>query len=287
LTRIRRVALIQVAILVALFGALIFIFGSILAESAVHVAPARVFRQSGSLAGEEVQIQGPDGAALHARLFRSSQPDSDYVIVLHGTDPLIRMLVKNHYSVLAPGNRTLMTYGVREAPDVHLWADFLFHTQPVKNLFGLGESTGADILLQSLPLEPRFQAVVAESPFSTFTAMARERVYQNFGSDAFWIRSIAVPVVFSGLLYARMHYGVDLAAASPLDAVRRTSVPILLIHGLRDTDILPEHSRILLLANPRHIVPWFVPKAGHAGAYSSDPAQFEERVVSFFRSYEH
>ena len=100
------------------------------------------------------------------------------------------------------------------------------------------------------------------------------------------LRLIATPIVAAGLLYTQARYGVDLRAASPLAAVRHTSVPILLIHGLRDTDVSPQHSRILLLANPRHITPWFVPRAGHLGAFSADPAVFEERVISFFRNHQ-
>ena len=207
---------------------------------------------------------------------------------------LISLFLRNGYAVLAPDSREhgasgglLTTYGILEAPDVHQWADYLFHTHPVRNLYGLGESMGAAVLLQSLPLEPRFQAVVAESPFSTFTAIAHDRIFQDLGSNALPVRLLAGPIVSSGLLYARLRYGLDLAAASPLDAVRHATVPILLIHGLRDDNISPQHSRVLLMANPRHIVPWFVPNAGHTGAFSTNPALFEERVISFFQSYQH
>ena len=66
----------------------------------------------------------------------------------------------------APDSRAaLVTYGVKEAEDIHLWADYLYRTQDVQNLYGLGDSMGGAVLLQSLPLEPRFQAVVAESAF--------------------------------------------------------------------------------------------------------------------------
>lgn len=301
MTRSRRVVLIQVASLAAFFAILVIAFGSILAENAVHTAPTRpsIALETGP-PGDNVQIHAPDGAVLNAALFFPSGPHPNYAILLHGMDSthvgmrrLIAMLLWNRYAVLAPDSRghgtssgSLVTYGVREAPDVHLWAEFLFRHYSVGNLYGLGESMGAAVLLQSLPLEPRFRAVVADSSFSTFDAIAHDRIYQNFGSEAIWIRSIAAPIVFSGLLYTRLRYGVDLSAASPLEAIRHTSIPILLIHGLRDRNIPPQHARTLLFANPRDIVPWFVPRAGHTGAFSADPALFEERVVSFFRSYE-
>jgi len=44
-------------------------------------------------------------------------------------------------------------------------------------VFGLGESMGAALLLQTLAKEPRFCAVITESPFTTF----REVAYARFG----------------------------------------------------------------------------------------------------------
>jgi uncharacterized protein len=297
-TRFRRIALIQGSVLLALFLVLASVFGGILAENALH--PAIVDRHPANLADsiagtaatyQDVQIHAADGTLLGGWLFLPSRPHPNYAILLHGVGDtragmhrLIRMLIRDDYAVLAPDSRaSLVTYGVKEAGDVHLWADYLYRTQTVLNLYGLGESMGAAVLLQSLPLEPRFQAVVAESPFSTFTAIAYDRIEQNFESDSWPVRAIAAPIVFSGMFYARARYGVDLRSASPLEAVRHTSIPILLIHGLRDTNVSPQHSRILTLANPRDVVPWFVPKAGHSGAFSADPAVFEERVTSFFR----
>jgi fermentation-respiration switch protein FrsA (DUF1100 family) len=290
---VSRKAVIQVSILLGLFVAIPILFGCLLADNALHPATAAKYGPD-TTAHQDVQIKGTGGTLLNASLYVPSGAHPNYVILLHGVSDtrqgmqrIARMLLRDNYAVLAPDSRNdLVTYGIREAPDVHLWADYLYRTQPVRNLYGLGESMGAAILLQALPLEPRFQAVVAECPFSTFTAIAHERIQQYLDSDAWVVRALAVPVVFSGFLYARARYGVDLGSVSPLDAVRHTITPILLIHGLRDNNISPQHSRTLLLANPRHITPWFVPKAGHVGAYGADPALFEQRVTTFFEAHQ-
>jgi dipeptidyl aminopeptidase/acylaminoacyl peptidase len=296
-TDIRRLAVIWL-LLVLLVP---IVAGTFMAENTLHPsAPTASATVADSVSRatrstyRDVQIRTTDGTALQAWLFIPPGPPAGHVVVLHGVGDsragmhrIIRMLLSRRYAVLAPDSRPgLTTYGIREAADVHLWAEYLYRTQPVQNLYGLGESMGAAVLLQSLPSEPRFRAVVAECPFSTFPAIARDRIEQNLHSDSLLARAIAEPVLASGLLYTRMRYGVDLTAASPLDAVRHSEIPILLIHGLRDSNVSPQHSRILLLANPRHIVPWFVPKAGHVGAFSADPAVFEERVTSFFQTYQ-
>jgi uncharacterized protein len=299
---IRRTVLIQVSILAALLVAGIVLIGILAVEDVMHPSknrqpadPPEHMASEMKSTYQDVQVKASDGTLLEAWLFLPERPHPNYVVLLHGVRDtrasmhrLIRMMLRNGYAVLAPNSRTdLVTYGIREASDIHLWADYLYRTQQVRDLYGLGQSMGAANLLQSLPLEPRFSAVVAEAPFSTFTTIAHDRIEQQIGSGAWPVRMIAYPIVADGFVYARLKYGVDLSTPSPLEAVRHTSTPILLIHGLKDANISPQHSRTLLLANPRHITPWFVPKAGHLGAFSADPAVFEQRVITFFEAHQH
>lgn len=66
-----------------------------------------------------------------------------------------------------------MTYGVLESDDVHRWVDLLVSSEGCQRVFGLGESLGAGILLQSLSVEPRFRAVVG-SKFTVDRGRASE-----------------------------------------------------------------------------------------------------------------
>ena len=50
-----------------------------------------------------------------------------------------------------------------------------FFRAGTSSLYGLGESLGAAILIESLPREPRFRAVVAECPFDSFEDIAYYR----------------------------------------------------------------------------------------------------------------
>ncbi len=88
-----------------------------------------------------------------------------------------------------------------------------------------------------------------------------------------------------GLLYARWRYGVDLRRANPLVAVKSSNVPVLLIHGEEDINILPWHSRALAQADPAHAELWLVPGAGHCGAVGLAPDEFWFRVLSFFKRH--
>jgi fermentation-respiration switch protein FrsA (DUF1100 family) len=84
-----------------------------------------------------------------------------------------------------------------------------------------------------------------------------------------------------GIFYARWRYGVDLRRANPVDAVKSSAVPVLLIHGEEDINILPVHSRLLAQADPVHAQLWLVPGAQHCGAVGVAHDEFWSRVLNF------
>jgi dipeptidyl aminopeptidase/acylaminoacyl peptidase len=276
--------------------------GVVLCENSVHV-PKRTTPEI-SFAGSSrrsVQITSSDGAVLRAWLFTPENGSGNYVIALHGISDsrggvmgLARLFVDNRYAVLAPDGRghgesggELVTYGVREADDVHGWVNWLIATEHPRNVYGMGESLGAGVLLQSLARERRFSAVVAECPFANFERVAEDRVAQRIPGPAWMRRALAIQMVWSGFLYARARCGLDFRDASPETAVAHTETPVLLIHGLADTNIYPEHSKILAARNPGSISLWLVPGARHTAAYDAAPLEFRTRVLGWFAAHRH
>jgi uncharacterized protein len=134
------------------------------------------------------------------------------------------------------------TYGVREAGEIVQWVEWT-KAQGAGAVFGLGESLGGAILLQSLAKGADFRAVVAESAYASFTEVANDRVGRVVGP------LLGRVLVWEATLYVRMRYGVDLTQAQPSIAVKRTAVPILLIHGAADFETLPKHSQEIADSN--------------------------------------
>jgi hypothetical protein len=62
-----------------------------------------------------------------------------------------------------------------KAGDIHRWADALLAEPRVERLYGIGQSMGAAILMESLSLAPRFRALTADCPFVTFEEIAFDR----------------------------------------------------------------------------------------------------------------
>ena len=69
-------------------------------------------------------------------------------------------------------------------PDVRRWVDWVVSAQPGTRVFGFGESMGAAILLQSLDVESRFCAVVAEAPYATLREIAYDRLSERYHSGS-------------------------------------------------------------------------------------------------------
>jgi uncharacterized protein len=241
-----------------------------------------------------IEIRGGDGVRLRGWFFEPRVPNGGAVIALHGiaasreqTTALARLFLSSGYSVLTPDLRGhgesggMASYGVVEADDVHRWADWVLRSPEISRLYGMGGSLGGSVIPQSLDAEPRFRAVIAESAYSDFPSIARERVERSLPSGARWL---AEPVVWSGLAWTRWRYGVDMRRTSSTDAVSRTHVPVLLIHGLADNRTSPENSRRVAGAN-RSAELWLVPGASHTGVWATSPREFESRVPGWFGAH--
>jgi pimeloyl-ACP methyl ester carboxylesterase len=124
--------------------------------------------------------------------------------------------------------------------------------------------------------------VVAEAPYSSFREVAFDRLGQAFETGPWLGKTLFRPILWSGLLYGRWKYGVDLDAASPERALAGISVPLLLIHGSVDDNVPLRHCLTLRDGGPDRVL-WEVPGAHHTAALETAPAEYEARVLAFFK----
>jgi hypothetical protein len=201
------------------------------------------------------------------------------------------LLLQRGFAVLLPDARAhgasggqIATYGVKEVGDLDRWYAWVKQSEAPRCIDGLGDSMGAAILLQTLATRPGFCAVVAESTFSSFREAAYDRLGQLVGTGAWTGRTVLRPALEIGLIYARLKYGVNLAHDSPEHGVEGSRVPILLIHGLKDTNLPPRHSE-QIKAEDKAAVLWEPAGAGHCGAAATAPQDYARRVVGWFESH--
>lgn len=299
MARWAKFAAVNALIFGALPAAVVFVCGAWAAEIALRPPRLPVARVCPCFAHERcesVAIAAADGVGLRAWYYTPEAPDGREVILLHGVGSnrqdmlaLGHLFLKQGYSVLEPDLRGhgesggLATYGVLEEGDIRRWVDWMEEAGKggPQRIYGFGASLGGAVLLQSLKHETRFRAIVAESAYSDFPSVARERIERILPGGFQWI---ATPLVDSGMIWARWHDGIDLRQASPIGALRSARVPVLLIHGLADDKTSPDNSRRLAAANPA-VQLWLVPGSGHADAWKTAPAEFEARVNGWFSTH--
>ncbi len=249
---------------------------------------------------QEIAVTASDGAVLRGWYVHPRDFNGDTVVLLHGiTDNregmagFGRLFLNHGYAVLLPDARRhgesggeLATYGIKEAGDLHEWVSWLYAHDPPRCVYGLGESYGAALILQSLAREPRFCAVIAESSFSTAREMSYERVSGPFHLRAWFGKTVGYPMLRFAVLYTHWRYSINILQPSPEDAVLHSAVPVLLIHGENDISISPRHSQMIAAAAPAYVQLWLVPHAGHTMAWSTAHQEFETRVLGWFSAHQ-
>jgi uncharacterized protein len=283
--------------------------GIFLTEGALHPgrleltesnkAFAQRFALSNHAVLTDVAIVANDGVELRGWSIRPIRGSEDVVLLLHGQSDnrsgmlgAAEMLLSHGYAVVLPDARAhgmsggkIATYGVIEAEDVRAWFRWVEVQQHPRCVDAIGDSMGGAQILSALAKEPKFCAVVAESAFATFEEAAFDRLGQAFRAGPWLGRTLLRPAVEAGLVYAKIRYGINLREASPEITVSKTIVPVLLIHGLADTNLPPRHSEMIRAQNER-VALWEPVGVGHCGAAGVAPAEYETRVVNWFKTHE-
>jgi pimeloyl-ACP methyl ester carboxylesterase len=242
-----------------------------------------------------VAIPARDHVKLEASLVSPKGSNGKCVLVVHGINAnrdsmkgFVRLFTSNGYRVLSPDDRgqgasggELITYGALEKYDAVDWARWL-KSEGCAAVYGFGESMGASILIQAAAVDPVFRSLVVECPYSDLRASGEDRVREMAPGLPTWLGGpLSKIMIQSALIYAKLRFGVDMREVSPVRDIARIQVPIFLIHGLEDTKTPSWHSVALQKANPKAVL-WLVPGAGHAGASSTLPEEFNTRVLDWF-----
>jgi dipeptidyl aminopeptidase/acylaminoacyl peptidase len=151
------------------------------------------------------------------------------------------------------------------------------HIPPQKiGLFGT--SLGAATVLIAMGEEPRVAAAWEDSSYADIQ-VAIDAELGRYG----------VPTFFEpgGILMGKILAGDDIAVRSPLAAVSKLNGrPVFITHGDADKRLSVQYAYDLadaINANGGHVEPWIVHGSGHIEAMFDDTAEYEQKLVAFFK----
>ncbi len=239
---------------------------------------------------------GPPDATLAAWVIEPRAAPRGTILLLHGIRADKRMMIGPGRAFADAGYRAVLvdlrghgrsggeylTYGVVESHDMSALLDAVARRGPLGPVGVYGYSYGAAVAIQLAARDPRVRAVVAVSAFSTLRGVVRD--YEKR----------LLPGVSDVLPDSWVQGAVDEAGdmasfdpdmASPLQAVRHLSAPLLLVHGTADRRV-PFHNA-LALVHAAHGPARFIPVAGAThGSVLADPhGELRRAALSWYAKW--
>ena len=174
------------------------------------------------------------------------------------------------------GSGKCITFGVKERYDCHSWVSYAVERfgEDVKIIL-IGISMGAATVLMAseLDLPKNVKCIMADCPYSSPKAIIKKVI-----GDMKLPAAVAFPLVrLGGLIFG----GFDVCAASAVEAVKNTDIPILLIHGEGDSFVPCYMSEEIYAASDKsrtRLVTF--PGAEHGLSYFSDTDGYLGEVVA-------
>ncbi len=190
------------------------------------------------------------------------------------------------YSVLLVEQRAcgvsdghVITFGIKESDDCIRWAQLLKRESPDRPVMLTGVSMGAATVLTAAgkPLPDNVVAVLADCGYTS----AKDIICKV-------LRQIHLPpkLVYPFIKWgAKLYGGFSLEETSPLEAVKRSPVPVLLIHGDNDDYVPCEMSlrNFEACTAPKELL--VVQGAGHGLAYLVDRDGYVQTLKAFREQY--
>lgn len=240
-----------------------------------------------------ISVMSEDGYTLVATEFIPCEDSHVWVLVLHGYTgwkeemyPFARWYHGEGYHVIVPDLRCqgesegdFIGMGWTDHYDCLLWIGQILAQDAEAQIIIHGQSMGAAAALMITgeeELPENLIAVISDCAYTDAYSMFGEKITEWFALPAF-------PLVDSACVALKIRGGYDLKDASAINAVAKSSVPTLFIHGEDDAMINVQMTRKLYenAACPKELL--IVEGAGHAQAQDKEPAVYYGMVREFLQ----
>ena len=239
---------------------------------------------------EKIMIRAFDGVMLAGRYYHRND-DGPIHIQFHGYRGngvrdfcfVHHICQKHNINTLVVDQRAhgdsggnTMTSGILERLDCLSWARYVqgrFGSNCKIFLSGVSMGAATVLMASSLPLPENVTGIIADCSYSAPGGIIRKVIWDMHAPA--WL--LYPFVVFGALVFG----GFRIWETNPVQAVEKTRIPILLIHGSEDKFVPYEMSnRIFEHCNGKKYLEIF-PGAGHGGCCATDPVRYEKILCSF------
>lgn len=233
-----------------------------------------------------------DGLSLKATHFAPHTESNRWVILVHGygmsqayTWNYAEEYLRAGYHVLTPDMRAsgesegvYLTMGALESRDLADWAARIGKEDKEAQIALHGVSMGAAtvLLAAAKELPPQVVAVVEDAGYTSLYRLFEFEMGRLFSLPAF-------PILDMADIMGQQRAGFSFAEVQPIEAVKKSRLPVLFIHGTGDLLIPAAMEKELYRACAAEKAELIIPKAVHAAAWQD--ARYFPTVLRFLDKY--
>lgn len=247
-----------------------------------------------SRAKEDISIISKDGLRLYASYIEPENKTEKLVIAFHGYrssaradfSPVFRKLLDNGCSLLLVEQRChrrsegkYIGFGVLEAEDVALWCDHAtarFGKDTRIYLYGVSMGA-ASVTMASHGLPPSVKGIIADCGYSSPRAIVTHVLKNEKKIPTF-------PTVSIIDFLLRIFAGYSLRDNSSTEAIKKSSLPFLIIHGALDRYVPTEMAHEIYNARPENTELLIVDGAKHARSHLVNEELYLEKIIKFLNT---
>jgi len=242
---------------------------------------------------EEISVISFDGLELKGKYYHADDA-APVDIFFHGYKghaqtegcgfaEIVRQLDHNFILVdqrgcMASKGHTI-SFGIRERHDVVSWLNYIvsrFGEDKEINVLGMSMGAATVLMAAGLEMPGNIRHIFVDCPYSDAGRIIRKVCIDRKLPDA-----LLYPFIRLG---ARIYGHFDLTEITAAEAVRSCTVPILLIHGGKDSFVPAYMSEEIHKANPEIIRRVVFPEADHSLSQFADWERYCALVKDFLRS---
>lgn len=241
---------------------------------------------------QKLAKESADGYTLVAEEFFADSESHKWVLLLHGYTgwkeemyPFAHWYSGQGFHVLVPDLRCqgesegdFIGMGWTDHFDNMLWLDYILSRDSEAEIVIHGQSMGAAtaLMMSGETLPENVKAVISDCAYTDAYSMFASKVTE-------WFHLPAFPIVDTASLLLQLRGGYNLKDASAIDAVRKSSIPTLFIHGDKDAMIPVQMVRDLYDAAACKKQLLIIEGAGHAQSQDKAPERYYGTIEKFLK----
>ncbi|MFR7590130.1 MAG: alpha/beta hydrolase [Longibaculum sp.] len=239
----------------------------------------------------DVSLSSHDHLNLHACYIE--QESHVYVIMVHGyrgdgasiISP-IKHMKKTGYNLLIPDLRghgfsegDYIGMGWDDRLDILQWIDYIIEKDKKASIILYGVSMGGatvmDVAGEKLPSQVK--AVIEDCGYTSVWDVFKAHIdMDGYGSEV---------ALHMASLVTKIRAGYYLEDVQPIEQVKKSQIPILFIHGEKDTFVPSQMANELYDAAKCPKQKLIIEKAGHANSCSTDAKLYYQTIFDFINKY--